>query len=220
MNLKTRLLTNCNAVRPGWIAIQFLCLMLALGALTGCDTTQAGKPATPASVEQAHKEMIILREGDMLKISFPGSPSFDTVQQIRRDGKINMELVGEVDAAGLTPEELQEKLIKLYATQLTSKEVTVTVQSSAFPVFVTGQVMHPGKIMSDHPLTALEAVMEAGGFVEATANMKAVQVIRLENGTVKNFTVNLKLALQGKASQPFYLKPSDILYVPERFSMF
>ena len=67
-------------------------------------------------------------------------------------------LVGEVAAAGLTPEELQQKLAGVYATQITTKEVTVAVQSSAFLVFVTGSVIHPGKNLSDHPITALEAV--------------------------------------------------------------
>jgi len=67
-------------------------------------------------------------------------------------------LVGEVFAAGLTSEELQQKRVGIYATQITTKEVTVAVQSSAFLVFVTGSVIHPGKNLSDHPITALEAV--------------------------------------------------------------
>jgi protein involved in polysaccharide export with SLBB domain len=63
-------------------------------------------------------------------------------------------------AAGLTPEELQQKLVGTCATQITTKEVTVALQSSAFPVFVTGSVIRPGKILSDHPITTLEAVAE------------------------------------------------------------
>jgi len=220
MNTPNQLKTIPNRVRSCWTAVQCICLLLALGAVAGCDTTQAAKATKQATGGTVHEEKIILREGDSLKISFPGSSNFDTVQQIRRDGKITMPLVGEVDAVGLTPEQLQEKLINLYAPQLSTKEVTVTVQSSTFPVFVTCQVVRPGKVLSDHPMTALEAVMEAGGFVEATANMKAVKVIRHENGVVQNFTLNLKLALEGNDSKPFYLKPSDIIYVPERFSMF
>jgi len=65
-----------------------------------------------------------------------------------------------VVAAGLTPEELQQKLVGIYATQITTKEVTVPGRSSAFPVFVTGSGIHPGKILSDHPITALEAAAE------------------------------------------------------------
>jgi len=199
-------------------ATAFSGLLLALVfAVTGCTTTPVANSAT---TEQVHSEMIILREGDVLKISFPGSSNLDTTQQIRRDGKIALALVGEVDAAGLTPDALQKKLIDLYAPQISSKEVTVAVQSSAFPVFVNGSVVHPGKIMSDHPITALEAIMEAGGFDYATANLKGVKIIRNENGVMKNFTVNLKAVLDGEDTKPFYLKPSDIVYVPERFQMF
>ena len=80
--------------------------------------------------------------------------------------------------------------------------------------------IHPGKILSDHPITALEAVMEAGGPDYTTANLKAVKVIRNENGTMKNYKVNLKAVLDGDNTQPFYLKPDDIIYVTERFQMF
>jgi len=191
--------------------------LAALLTFTGCASTKGGKPpATPA----IHSETIILRAGDILEVSFPGSANLDSTQQIRRDGKIVLPLVGEVDAAGISPDALQENLIKLYAAQLSSKEVVVSLKSSSFPVFVTGSVIHPGKILSDHPITALEAVMEAGGPDYTTANLKAVKVIRNENGTMKNYKVNLKAVLDGDNTQPFYLKPDDIIYVTERFQMF
>ena len=155
-----------------------------------------------------------------MKISFPSAPNLDTTQQIRRDGRITLSLVGEVTAVGLTPAELEKQIVELYVSQLTSKEVSVTVLSSSIPVFVSGAVLRPGKIMSDHPITALEAIMEAGGFDNTKANLSAVVVIRQEEGQVKNYTLNLKRVLQGKQSVPFYLKPSDIVYVPERFSWF
>jgi protein involved in polysaccharide export with SLBB domain len=74
--------------------------------------------------------------------------------------------------------------------------------------------------LSDHPLTALEAIMKAGGFNYTTANLKAVKVIRTENGLHKNYIVNLKDVLDGKSDKSFYLQPGDIVYVPERFQMF
>jgi polysaccharide export outer membrane protein len=206
-----------------WPAVKWACLLLAAAtAFTGCETMPSGNtsPAAKAAMEKAHSEMIVLREGDVLKITFPGSANLDTIQPIRRDGKINMNLVGEVDAAGMTPDDLQKKLVSLYASQISSKEITVQVQSSTFPVFVTGAVVKPGKVLSDHPMTALEAVMEAGGFNYDTSNLKAVQIIRNENGVMQHFTVDLKAVLQGKETKPFYLKPGDIVYVPERFSAF
>jgi len=210
--------------------------VLSLGALVlvsllgfgGCATTdeptaqsqtdpgqKSGGPAAPA-----HSEVIILREGDVVKISFPDSANLDTTLPIRRDGKISPQLVGDVQAAGQTIEQLQDALITLYTPQIGQKKITVTLESSSFPVFVTGAVVHPGKILSDHPMTALEAVMEAGGFDNATANTRAVKIIRNENGVMKHFTLNLQRILDGKDSTPFYLQPDDIIYVSERFELF
>jgi polysaccharide export outer membrane protein len=163
---------------------------------------------------------LILREGDTVRVTFPGAPNLNTVQQIRRDGQITLPTGGELKAVGRKPTELEADLLKVYGPQLQFKEVVVALESSAFPVFVTGAVLRPGRIMSDRPITALEAIMEAGGFDYTKANIKAVVIVRHEDGQVKNFKLNLKLPLEGKQSKPFYLKPSDIVYVKERFSFF
>ena len=197
--------------------------LLAIVALAGCQSS----PVTP-SVEQASLQaeagrapaVQTVREGDVLKISFPGAPNLDTTQQVRRDGRITLAMVGEFKASGLTPSDLEKEVVKVYSSQLVSKEVTVTVVSSSFSVFVTGAVVRPGKIDSDRPITALEAIMEAGGFDPTKADMKGVVVIRNEEGGTRNYPLNLKLVLEGKSNVPFYLKPSDIVYVPTRFSWF
>ena len=166
-------------------------------------------------------EAIRLREGDVVRITFPGSPNLDTQpQQVRRDGNIALPLIGEVKVAGMTPTELEKELVTRYSSQLVSKEVTVTVVSSSYVVYVTGAVLRPGKVSSDHPISALEAIMEAGGFDYSNANLKKVTVIRHEGGQARNYTLNLKNTLKGVKSEPFYLKPSDIVYVPVRFSWF
>ena len=199
-----------------------LLALIAAALLAGCESpvnSRINQFSEPAA-KTAAAEVITLREGDVLKVSFPGSPTLDTTQEIRRDGKITLPLVGEVDAAGITPLALETKLMDLYAPQLSTKQVVVEVTSSSFPIYVTGMVLHPGKILTDHPITALEAVMEAGGFDYARANLKNVTVIRREKNVMKNYKLNLKAVLEGRQSESFELKPDDIIYVPERFSMF
>jgi polysaccharide export outer membrane protein len=191
--------------------------VLALAA--GCQTQAPLPPATLQGGTNA-TEIITLREGDALKISFPANANLNTTQPIRRDGMISMPLIGEVKAAGKTPKQLEADLVDLYSTQLLSKEVTVEVQSSTFPVYVTGSVLRAGRIVSDHPMTAFEAIMESGGFDYGKANLKAVVVIRQEGDHVRKFTLNLKLVMDGKAGVPFYLKPGDTIYVPEKFTWF
>lgn len=177
-------------------------------------------PATPPAQASAELEPQILHVGDVVKIAFPGTPNLDSTQTIRRDGKINLEIVGEVKSIDKTPADLEKELIKLYSPHLVAKDVKVTVVSSTFSVFVTGAVMRPGKLQLERAVTAFEAIMEAGGFDMEKANMKAVVVIRNENGVIKRYELNLKAVLDGKPSEPFKLKPFDTLFVPEKFKWF
>jgi polysaccharide export outer membrane protein len=185
-------------------------------ALSGCQETAAVAPAQ----NQNQPETQTISEGDVLKIAFPGTPTLDTQQQVRRDGRVSLSIVGEVIVTGMTPSELEKDLAKRYSGQLLSSEINVTVVSSSFSVFVTGAVLRPGKFQPDHPITALEAIMEAGGFDTTKADMEAVVVIRQVPGGTKNFTLNLKNIIDGKSSEAFYLKPADIVFVKEKFSWF
>ena len=185
-------------------------------AANASEAVQGAQSAPAAIVTEA----ITLREGDVLKISFPGSPNLNKTATIRRDGMISLDLVGEVKAAGKTPADFEKELLDLYSTQLVSKQVTVEVQSSSFPVYISGSVLRPGRIVSDHPITALEAIMEAGGFDYVKADLKQVQVTRREAGGTRKYILNLKREMDGKGGEPFYLKPADIIYVPEKFNWF
>jgi len=185
--------------------------------------TAAGCATAPTGFivkDQAPYREVRLREGDSVKIGFPGSPNLDSTQAVRRDGKITVSFGGEVMAMGKTPAELEKEIVERYGAQLAVKQVVVTLTASVYPIFVTGAVLRPGKISADRPLSALEAVMEAGGFDSAKANLKAVLVLRQQDGQVVNYKLNLKESLKGPKSEPFYLKPSDIIYVPEKFSWF
>jgi polysaccharide export outer membrane protein len=155
-----------------------------------------------------------------VRILFPGADNLNKIALIRRDGRVTLPLIGEFTASGLTPKEMEKKLLELYGPQLQIKEVSVSVESSAFPVYVTGAVLRPGKILSDRPLSALEAIMEAGGFDYTRANLKAVRVLRTHDGRTDHYNLNLKKILQGQEGEQFMLKPSDILYVPEKFNLF
>ncbi|MDX2187604.1 MAG: polysaccharide biosynthesis/export family protein [Opitutaceae bacterium] len=193
-------------------------LPLVAFAFTACQTPP---PAATGAVGSSQDQgPVVLREGDQIRIAFPGSPNLDTQQTIRRDGRITLPLLGEYVVAGKTPGDLEKALLEAYANQIVSKELSVTVIQSVYPVFVSGAVMRPGKIMADRPLTALEAVMESGGFNDMKADKTRVTVIRNDGGQAKHFYLNLKAVLEGQSTEQFYLRPSDIVVVPERFSLF
>ena len=121
-------------------------------------------------------------------------------------------MIGEVVAAGLTPSDLEKKLLEQYAGQLVTKEVSVTVLSSTFTVFVTGAVLHPGKITTDHPLSALEAIMEAGG-VSDYGSLSNIHLTRIIGGVQRTETINLRPSVRGKPIQPKYVQDGDVIYI-------
>jgi polysaccharide biosynthesis/export protein len=201
-------------VRGFMRGVSVMSLLVGLAYLPGCSTPP------PLPVNKGEGEPQMLQAGDVLKIAFPGSQNLDNTQAIRRDGKINVYLAGEVQAAGKTPGQLEQELVELIGPQLVSKQVTVTVVSSSFSVFVTGAVIKPGKITPDHVITVLEGIMEAGGFDAAKADSKGVVVIRQESGKTVRYKVNVQAILDGKDPTPFYLRSRDIIFVPEKFSWF
>jgi len=210
------------AFRLTWPALAVLGIGLTF-VTSGCQSTDTAANAVQLQAAQAASksaEAQTVREGDVLKISFPGAPNLDTTQTVRRDGRISLGVVGEFKAAGLTPADLQKQLVQLYASQLVEKEVTVTIVSSSFSVYVTGAVIKPGKITTDHPITLLEAIMEAGGFDNTRADPKDVLIVRIEDGRTKTFKVNVKDIIDGVQSDPIFLRPSDGVFVKERFSIF
>ncbi|MBL9203948.1 MAG: polysaccharide biosynthesis/export family protein [Opitutaceae bacterium] len=186
-------------------------------AVSGC---QAPVTAIPEGQATTLADALKLREGDVIRIAFPGTPSLDTTQTIRRDGRVTLSMLGELRVVGLSPLELEKLLMEKYASQLVSKEVSVSVVSSTYSVYVTGAVLSQGEVKSDKPLTVLEAIMKGGGFDFARANTRAVSIVRSEDGKNTKYTVDLQKILDGQQSEPFYLLPGDVVYVPVKFRWF
>ncbi len=225
-----------NRMNPNTCRANIAVLALALWTgIVGCQSTHpitqpvtsvaqphavGAPPQTAAATPAANPESLVLQEGDTIHISFPGAPALNTVQTIRRDGKITLDLVGEINAAGLKPHALEVELIKKLGDQLVEKEVSVTVQSSTFIVYVTGCVLRPGKLISERVLSPLQAVIEAG-IDHNKASLKKVTVVRdLPNGQRLIFKLNLDKELKGEPTEPFDLKPFDTIFVPEKFTWY
>ena len=158
---------------------------------------------------------LTLAPGDVLDIKFYYAPELNESQAVRPDGKIFLQLIGEVDVLGKTPGELKEELVQGYAGQLRKPEIAVIVRSlSNRRVYVGGDVLRPGLIDIPHPITALEAIMQAGGFDYRRAEVSNVVIIRHKDGKRYGCALDFTGALSGKEFQPFFLEPQDIVYVP------
>lgn len=173
-------------------------------------------PPSPTGPGAANYATNVLAEGDVVGITFQFSTNYNTTQKIGIDGTVTLESAGPVKAAGKTPEVLQNDVAQAYGPKVKGDVVTVKLLSPAATVYVCGAVVRPGKVPLDHPMTVLEAVIEAGGFDQYRAQLSATTVLRIKDGREVSYPVNLKHVLQGNDPTPFYLEPSDIIYVPAR----
>jgi polysaccharide biosynthesis/export protein len=159
---------------------------------------------------------VSLRSGDVVNISFSGAPELNQSQRIQTDGKINLPLIGEVQASGKSVTGLQEELAARYREQLKNSTVVVKLESSVTQVVISGYVGKPGKLAFDRPTTIFQAIMEAGGATEY-GNLKQVHVVRVVNGVQHTQILNLSPALQGQKTRAFYVKDGDVIYVPQSY---
>lgn len=178
----------------------------------GCETSQPAGPVPQSSAQRS----VVLSPGDVVTISFAGTPEMNQTEKIRPDGMINLAQVGEVRAAGKTPEGLQSQLTDLFRPKLRNASVLVGLQRSGAVVYVSGAVNRPGKVSMERPLTAFEAIMESGGFSAGLANPKKVILVRQTGGQQHTQVLDLSPALRNASTEAFYLKPFDSLIVQEK----
>ncbi len=204
--------------RPFWARRLGTFGLLAVAWLGAC---KSGSPTPVAEDDRRPFVSVGVQPGDIIKINFPGASTMSTAQQVQSDGTVTMLMGGSLAVQGKTPPEIEKAILEVYGPQLVVKEVSVSVESAGFPVFVSGAVLRPGRVVCRQSLTVLEAVVDSGGFIEGRADMKHVKVVRKgDDGTTKTFVVDLRAALSGDPGEPFYLRPSDVVYVPERFSFY
>lgn len=190
-----------------------VCVALACVLLSGCArTSQTITDKWPAPPPE---QRLILSPGDTVEVKFRFNPELNELQTIRPDGKISMQLLDEVEVAGLSPTDVDQKLTKLYESTLLKPELTVFVRNSTkMRVFVGGEVKKPGAYALAGHMSALEAVIEAGGFDFPTARASSTIVIRHADGKRYARLVNLREPWKIPVTDAFYLAPNDIVFVP------
>ena len=152
---------------------------------------------------------------DVLSIMFWKDKDMSADAQVRPDGRIALPLINEVQAAGLTPEQLREKITEESKKFMEDASVTVVVrQINSRRAFITGEVHKPGP----YPLTSATSVLQlislAGGLREY-ANSKKIVIMRTVNGKQTSLPFNYKDVVAGKnLSQNIELKPGDTVVVP------
>jgi protein involved in polysaccharide export with SLBB domain len=145
-------------------------VLLPLFGLGWSVEAQQPPPAATAS-GPSHGEYILQR-GDDLEIRVYNMTELDGDVRVRPDGKISAVLLNDVQASGLTPLQLKQVLTEGYLAQnFRNPRITVIVKSSASQnVYVGGEIGLPAAVPLRGDLTAIQAVLHAGGAKEASAS--------------------------------------------------
>lgn len=178
------------------------------------DGTPAVKPAPAAQVTGGEEEYKIGPQ-DVLRIDVWKEPEITRTVPVRPDGKISLPLLNDVQAAGLTAGQLSAFITEGLKKFINSPQVTVSVSEiNSRRVYVTGEVAHAGAFPLLPNMTVLQALSSSGGFTQF-AKVKAIYVLRTEDGKQVKHPFNYKEVLAGRSQeQNITLQPGDVIVVP------
>ena len=193
-------------------------VIIAFLMTIGCSAKNPSPLSTKAPpVLKETVEEYYLQPGDNLDIKFFYNPELNENVTIRPDGKISLQLIDEIQAAGLTPAQLDELLTKKYAAHLKQSMVTVIVKDfGGQRIYVGGEVNFPQVLEVVGRVNALQAIFDAGGCREDAKLSSVMIVSRGPEHQPFARKVNLQDALEGKLPEEDYLlRPYDMVYVPK-----
>lgn len=198
------------------IAVAGLALFLA-----GCASNKSASEAPPPATSTLATDSYHIGVDDIVQVSVWRNPELGITVPVRPDGKISVPLVGDVNAGGLTPQEvakdIQEKLgafvrdpqVAVILTDLRSHEYLSRVR-------VTGAVRQPVSLPYRPGMTVLDAVLAAGGVTEFAAPDRS-DLHRKTAEETRTYAVRLdKILNRGDLSTNYQVSPGDVITVPER----
>lgn len=152
---------------------------------------------------------------DVLDVTVWKEADFSRAEPVRIDGKISLPLLGDLQAAGLTPMQLSTSIEQRLVGYVIHPKVTVIVTAmNSGRIYILGEVNRPGPISLSRNMTVLQALATAGGLSQF-ANQKHIYILREENGKQVRYPFDYKKAIRGsRGVQNIVLKPEDTIIVP------
>lgn len=172
------------------------------------------KPIAPLAPASVAPPGYVIGPDDVLGVLFWREKDISGDVIVRPDGKITLPLLNDVQAAGMTTEELRASLTTAAARFVEEPNVTVVVrQINSRRVFITGQIGKPGPYTLSPGLTVMQLIALAGGLTEF-ADSKNIIIMRTEKGKPMAYRFNYKDVLdRKKLEQNIELKPGDTVVV-------
>ena len=206
------------------MAVAVMAAWTAPAARAQTERAAAAAPASPApGGEEAaspsakpHDGSFIIGNDDRLSINVWKEPELTQTVPVRSDGKISLPLIGEVEASGRTPLQLENDIAGKLRAFITEPDVTVMVtQINSEKFNILGRVIRPGSYSLTATTTVLDAIAMAGGFQDF-ARQKSVYILRQNpGGGETRIPFNYKEMIKGKnPEQNIKLEPHDTVIVP------
>lgn len=188
-----------------------LALLLTAGALAAKE--EVSKTVAPPEAEPPAYR---IGPGDILQIDVWKEPDASSPQvTVWPDGRISLPMVGALRVAGLTPADLEAALAGKFGTLIRDARVTVTVREvNSQKIYLIGEVRREGPVRLVGPITALQALAEAGGITDY-AKRKGIYILRIVNGRQVHLPFDYDAVVRGrKVEQNVILIAGDTIVVP------
>lgn len=209
------LLVAVFCIAPAWAQKSnkdtALAQQIAAASTPAPTSSSANSAMTPKDLND-----YVIGSEDVLAVNVWKEPEVSRSVVVRSDGKISLPLLGEIQAAGTTPKQLQIEIAQGLTPYIPSPEVAVIVQTiNSKKYSILGQVSRAGTSSLTGPMTVLDAIAAAGGF-QAFAKRKKVYILRTgPDGREQRIPFNYLEVIRGKhPEQNIQLQARDIIIVP------
>jgi len=157
-----------------------------------------------------------LQPGDVLDVQFRYSPEFNQTVTVQPDGYISLEITGDLKVAGFTIEETRQAVLRQASKRLADPVAAIALKEFQRPYFVVaGEVATPGKIEMRERVTALQAIMLAGGMKETAKSSQVVVFRKINSDTAEVKLLNLKnIRRTSDLENDLTLQAGDMVFVP------
>jgi polysaccharide export outer membrane protein len=176
--------------------------------------TAAAAPQAQAQTVDTDASRYVIGADDSLQVTVWQEPSVSGTFPVRPDGMISLVLVGDIQAAGITPMHLAHDITLKLKKFIQDPIVAVTVVAvKSQRVYLIGEVAHAGPIELTPGMTPLQAIAQGGGLSPYTSG-KHIYILRGPQGKQTKIPFNYKLAIKGDNRQDVPLLSGDTIVVP------
>jgi polysaccharide export outer membrane protein len=193
-----------------------IALLVASLSLTVKAQNPVGQKQSPRLGTFGAEERYVLHPGDVLDIQYRYTPEFNQTVTVQPDGYISLEMGGDLKVAGRNLEQVRNGILARARTRLQSPELTVVLKEFQRPyVVVAGEVAQPGKFELRENLTAVQAVLLAGGFKDSAKSSQILVFRKLNAETAEVKSLNFKtMNRTSDLENDLTLQPGDMILVP------